>query len=51
MRDFFTHIKKWDWVLTASAFLLVFVGLISLYSSSIGREDFLNFKKQIIFLV
>lgn len=33
----------------ASVLLLVTVGLISIYSISLGRGDFLNFKKQIIF--
>ena len=45
LRDF----KKMDWVLLGAAFLLVVMGLISIYSSS--QEDFLNFRKQIIFLV
>ena len=43
------HLKKLDWILVISALLLVGVGLLSIYSSSIGRGDFLNFKKQIIF--
>lgn len=38
-----------DWVLVTAALLLVGVGMLSIYSSSLGREDFLNFKKQIIF--
>ncbi len=46
---FLTHFKKLDWVLISSALLLVAMGLLSLYSSSLGRGDFLNFKKQIIY--
>lgn len=42
-------VKKLDWVLIISAVLLTGIGLLSIYSSSIGREDFLNFKKQLIF--
>ncbi len=44
------HLKKLDWVLIASAMLLAGIGLLSIYSSSLGRGDFLNFYKQIIFL-
>ena len=40
------HLKKLDWVLIAASFLLVGIGLLSIYSSS---DDFLNFKKQLIF--
>ena len=43
------HLKKLDWWIIISSILLVVIGLISLYSSSSGRGDFLNFKKQIIF--
>ena len=43
------YLKKIDWMMIFSAFLLVIFGLISIYSSSIRGEDFLNFKKQIIF--
>ncbi|MEA3293349.1 MAG: rod shape-determining protein RodA [Patescibacteria group bacterium] len=39
-----------DWVLIVSALLLTGIGLLSLYSSSIGKQDFSNFNKQIIFL-
>jgi len=43
------HLKKLDWVLIVTAILLVGIGLLSIYSSSLGKGDFLNFKKQIIF--
>jgi len=43
------YLKKLDWVLITTAVLLVGFGLLSIYSSSIGRGDFLNLKKQIIF--
>ena len=44
------HFKKLDWILIVTVILLVGFGLLSIYSSSLGRGDFLNFKKQIIFL-
>ena len=44
------HLKKMDWVMTGAAFFLVVIGLISIYSSSAGRGNFLNFEKQLIFL-
>ena len=44
------HIRKIDWILIISALLLTGIGLLSIYSSSLGEDDFLNFKKQIIFL-
>lgn len=50
MRQFLIHFKKLDWILIITALLLVGIGLLSIYSSSLGRGDFLNFKKQIIFL-
>ena len=50
MHSIVTHFKKLDWALIITAFLLVGIGLLSIYSSSIGQEDFFNFKKQITFL-
>jgi rod shape determining protein RodA len=43
------YLKKLDWILIIVVFLLVGIGLLSIYSSSIGKEDFSNFKKQIVF--
>jgi len=50
MRIFFIHLRNIDWSIACIAILLSIFGLVSLYSSSIGLEDFGNFKKQIIFL-
>ena len=50
MRGIILHLRKLDWVLIVSTLFLVGIGLFSIYSSSLGRGDFLNFKKQIIFL-
>ena len=44
------HLKRLDWVLIASSLLLVGMGLLSIFSSSIGRGDFSNFSKQLIFV-
>lgn len=44
------HLKQLDWMLIAVSLLLVGIGLLSIYSSSLGKDDFLNFKKQLIFL-
>ncbi len=49
MKGVVIHFKKLDWILIISAFLLVGIGLLSLYSSSLGQENFLNFRKQISF--
>lgn len=42
--------QGFDWIMAISAFLLVAIGLLSIYSSSQGRGDFSNFYKQVIFL-
>ena len=42
--------KKLDWLVILCAFFLAFSGLVSIFSSSFFRSDFLNFKKQIFFL-
>jgi len=43
------HLKRFDWILIISTFSLVVIGLVSIYSSSLGKGDFLNFEKQISF--
>jgi len=50
IKTFINHLKKLDWILISCALLLVFIGLLSLYSSSLGKDSFFNFQKQIIFL-
>lgn len=42
-------LKQLDWILIAAAVLLITVGLLSIYSSSVGKGDFSNFKKQLVF--
>jgi len=51
MKSILIHFKQLDWVLITFAIFLVLFGLSSIYSSSLGKNDFLNFKKQIIFLI
>lgn len=48
---FFNYLKKYNWALIGPAFIFTFLGLASIYSSSLSRGDFLNFKKQIIFFI
>ena len=50
MRAILIHFRNIDWVIAGTAILLSIFGLVSLYSSSIGLENFGNFQKQIIFL-
>lgn len=50
MRQILIHFKKFDWLIIISAVLLAGIGLLSIYSSSFSRGDFLNFKKQLFFL-
>ena len=45
MRAFFLHLRNIDWGIAGIAILLSVFGLVSLYSSSIGLEDFGNFQK------
>lgn len=51
MRWLLLHFKKLDWILTISAIFLVLFGLLSIYSSSLGKGNFLNFRKQLVFLI
>ncbi|OHA67972.1 MAG: rod shape-determining protein RodA [Candidatus Wildermuthbacteria bacterium RIFCSPHIGHO2_02_FULL_47_12] len=51
MRTFFVHLRNLDWIIIGSSLLLVGIGLLSLYSSSMGRGDFTNFTKQTVFLI
>jgi rod shape determining protein RodA len=50
MRALLAHLKGLDWIIIGSSMLLAGVGLLSLYSSSMGRGDFTNFYKQAVFL-
>jgi len=50
MKSFFIHLRRLDWLIITSVFLLVGVGLCSIYSSSLGRGGDLNFRKQLVFL-
>ena len=50
MREILIHLKKLDWILIIAVILLAGIGLLSIYSSSLGKGDFFNFKKQVAFL-
>lgn len=45
------YLRKLDWVLISSIFLLGIVGLVCIYSVCLSEDNFLNFKKQIFFFV
>ena len=45
-----SHLKRLDWILITSFLLLSGMGLLSIFSSSIGRGDFSNFSKQLLFV-
>ncbi|MFH1462754.1 MAG: rod shape-determining protein RodA [bacterium] len=47
--NFVAYLRRFDWILITAAVLLVSFGLLSIYSSSAGRDDFSNFNKQLIF--
>ena len=49
-KPFLKQLHSFDWIIIVSALLLVALGLLSLYSSSLARDNFLNFQKQLIFL-
>jgi len=51
MKFLLVHLKKLDWILIICVLLLVLIGLLSIYSSSRGKGNLLNFKKQVIFFV
>ena len=51
MKGIISHLKRTDWILTASAVFLTVAGLMSIYSSSIRGGDFTNFYKQLIFFI
>ncbi len=49
MKSIINHIKQLDWILFGSTALLTIIGLLSLYSFSIGRANYLDFHKQLAF--
>ncbi len=52
-KKYFIYIRKSDWLLSLIAFFLVAFGLMGIYSTETSEinSNFLNFKKQIVFLV
>jgi len=51
MHAMFIHIRKLDWIIVFTSIFLTGLGILSIYSSSLGRADFGNVQKQIIFLL
>ncbi len=49
--DLWSHLKKLDWVLVASALVICVAGLLTLYSINFGKPGFINFQKQTVFVV
>src|SRR3989344_8797361 len=49
MNFFVNHLKKLDWILIASALILIGFGLVGIFASSAASGDFFNFQKQIAF--
>ena len=45
------NLKSYDWFIIFSILILSFFGLVALYTLSLGKEDFLNFKKQLLFFL
>lgn len=43
------HLKNLDWIMIGSAVLLTIFGITSIYSVSVGYQNFFNFQKQLIF--
>lgn len=44
-------VKKFDWFIVVSSIFLSVSGLMTIFSSSFYLDDFLNFKKQFVFLL
>ncbi len=49
MQKIVVHIRSLDWILIGGSIALVGIGMLSMYSSSIARNDFANFEKQLVF--
>jgi len=46
-----SRFKKFDWFLISSALFLSFTGLLEIYNICLNQGSFLNFEKQLIFIV
>ncbi len=53
LSKYFSFLKRFDWVLVVAVFLLLVLSLVALYSVSLSKTnpDFLNLKKQMIFIL
>lgn len=51
MYSHLNHFEKLDWILTICTILVTSFGLVAIYSTSLAKDDFLNFEKQAAFFV
>lgn len=49
MNFLLAHLKKLDWILVGASVLLVAIGLVSIYSSSLHAGNFFNLQKSAVF--
>lgn len=49
--DFIVFLKRIDWVIVVVAIILVLLGLMSIYSLTQGKASYIQFKKQVVFLI
>lgn len=51
MKKILIHLKNLDWILIIASVFLAGFGILSIYSSSLAKNDFFNFEKQIVFFI
>lgn len=53
LTKYIDQLKRFDWLLFGATVILVFIGLIAIYTVNLGTGsgDLLNFKKQIVFFI
>ena len=49
MKSILVHLKKLDWILILNIFLIILIGLVTVYSA--GKGNLIYFKKQLLFVV
>ena len=49
LRPIWSHFRKLDWIMIGCSCMLAIFGILTIFSASLRKGDFLNFKKQIIF--
>lgn len=51
MISILNHLRRLDWIIILSSIFLTGIGLLSIFSSSLGRGDFSSFLKQFFFFL